>query len=156
MQCPFCGAQNPNQNIRCYHCGNQIQYIYPDNAMFCHYCGRAIGQTGGRCVICHMPLCQQCLGASAYGTIYCPEHIRPAKACFIATAAYGTPMAIEVNSLRIFRDSKLMNKWIGRRFITTYYAISPPIANFIAEDDRMRAFTRRLLGPVVKIIKKNN
>ncbi|MFC1820764.1 CFI-box-CTERM domain-containing protein [Thermodesulfobacteriota bacterium] len=69
--------------------------------------------------------------------------------CFIATAAYGSPMERHVKTLRDFRDSYLLNSSIGRIFVATYYRYSPPIADFIAEHDMIRAFVRFGLLPLV-------
>lgn len=48
--------------------------------------------------------------------------------CFIATAAFETRLAPEVQILCAFRDQFLKNYFLGRAFIHTYYKISPPIA----------------------------
>ncbi len=69
--------------------------------------------------------------------------------CFIATAAYGTPMAREIETLRQFRDSKMKSNLIGRYFITFYYETSPPLARIIARSKRMRAFARLSLNQVI-------
>ncbi len=47
--------------------------------------------------------------------------------CFIATAVFG-PSSSEVATLRAFRDQYLAVTQIGRRFISAYYKLSPPIA----------------------------
>lgn len=73
--------------------------------------------------------------------------------CFIATAAYGSPMAEEVNVLRRFRDGVLMKSAIGREFIRWYYQCSPPAAAFIRRHETMRLAVRGALTPVVNIIK---
>jgi len=73
--------------------------------------------------------------------------------CFIATAAYGTPMAAEVQTLRTFRDRRLLTNPAGRAFVKTYYTISPPIANFIAKRPYLRYITRQMLKPVVWAVK---
>jgi hypothetical protein len=69
--------------------------------------------------------------------------------CFIATAAYGSPMAPHVNILREFRDRFLLKSSIGKAFVNFYYKYSPPIADFIAEHANMRAIVRVSLLPVV-------
>jgi len=69
--------------------------------------------------------------------------------CFIATAAYGSPMAREVMTLRAFRDRVLLKTPGGRLFVETYYALSPPLAQFIAGRERLRAVARGLLWPLV-------
>jgi hypothetical protein len=73
--------------------------------------------------------------------------------CFIATAAYGTETASQLNILRDFRDQVLLKNALGSRFVATYYKVSPPIAAFIAKSDFLRAVVRGvLLDPVVKLL----
>ena len=70
--------------------------------------------------------------------------------CFIATAAYGTPMAGEIQVLREFRDKYLLTNPPGRAFVDFYYRVSPPIAEFIAEHPSLKPIVRAgLLSAVV-------
>ena len=71
--------------------------------------------------------------------------------CFIATAAYGTAFAPEVKTLRVLRDRYLMTNAAGRAFVSGYYRLSPPIADFIRERDRLRALVRWGLTPIVAL-----
>jgi hypothetical protein len=71
--------------------------------------------------------------------------------CFIATAAYGTPMAKELDALRAVRDRGLLTNPLGRLAVASYYAMSPPIARAIASDERLRAGARKLLAPIVAV-----
>ena len=69
--------------------------------------------------------------------------------CFIATAAYGSYLAPQVMVLRNFRDEYLMTNETGRALVKWYYHISPPIAEYIADNEALRSLTRWLLTPVV-------
>ena len=69
--------------------------------------------------------------------------------CFIATAAYGTPLAEQIDSLRVFRGRYLLDSAFGTAFVDTYYRISPPIANLISKSETLRFIVRMLLAPIV-------
>lgn len=72
--------------------------------------------------------------------------------CFIATAAYGSPMMREVDRLRSFRDRYLLTNATGQLLVASYYAVSPPLAGVIAERDGARSLVRSWLTPVVKAV----
>jgi hypothetical protein len=69
--------------------------------------------------------------------------------CFIATAAYGTPMAEEVQVLREFRDKYLLTNPVGQTLVGLYYRVSPPIAEFITEHPSLKPIVRAGLLPAV-------
>lgn len=71
--------------------------------------------------------------------------------CFIATAAYGSPLAIEVIALRKIRDHFLMRSRIGRTVVSIYYVLSPFPAKMIEGSDVAKKATRWILRPVTKI-----
>jgi len=73
----------------------------------------------------------------------------PVRYCFIATAAYGTPMSEEIEILREFRDHYLLTNPLGRTFVDFYYRVSPPIAEFITEHPSLKPIVRAGLLPVV-------
>ena len=73
--------------------------------------------------------------------------------CFIATAAYGTETAPEIDVLRDFRDGVLMQSAAGRAFVDVYYELSPPLTEFISEHELVRLLVREVvIGPVVAVI----
>jgi hypothetical protein len=69
--------------------------------------------------------------------------------CFIATAAYGTPMAEEIEILRGFRDEYLLTNPVGKALVDLYYRVSPPIAEFITEHPSLKPIVRAGLLPAV-------
>ena len=73
----------------------------------------------------------------------------PTGGCFIATAAYGTPMAEEIQILRKFRDEYLLTNPLGQALVDLYYKVSPPIAEFITEHPGLKPVVRAGLLPAV-------
>jgi hypothetical protein len=69
--------------------------------------------------------------------------------CPIATAAYGTPMAEEIENLREFRDEYLLTNSVGRALVDVYYRVSPPMAEFITEHPSLKPIVRAGLVPAV-------
>jgi hypothetical protein len=69
--------------------------------------------------------------------------------CFIATAAYGTPLAAEIGVLRGLRDRYLASTQPGRWLIEAYYRIGPAAAGVIARHESLRSLTRSMLSWVV-------
>jgi hypothetical protein len=76
------------------------------------------------------------------------------KFCFIATAAYGTPLAPEVMVLQRFRDDYLAPHALGEKCIRVYYRLSPGIARQINRHPAWRQLTRFFLTPLILGIKK--
>jgi hypothetical protein len=73
--------------------------------------------------------------------------------CFIATAAYGTPTAKQIDVLREFRDVVLLKSTVGSQFVALYYQLSPPIADVIAGNELLRTLVRELLiDPIVWVV----
>jgi polyhydroxybutyrate depolymerase len=78
----------------------------------------------------------------------------PSAGCFIATAAYGTSTAEQLDVLRAFRDNVLLESAVGTRLVDFYYRTSPPIADFIARHEVLRTLVRDLLiNPVVSVVR---
>jgi len=60
-------------------------------------------------------------------------------------------MELHVKVLREFRDRFLLTNPVGRSFVDFYYTYSPPVADFIAKHDTLRAAVRWGLMPVVGV-----
>jgi tetratricopeptide (TPR) repeat protein len=74
--------------------------------------------------------------------------------CFVATAAYGSPLAPEVILLCRFRDEILLKSRVGTGFVKLYYLVSPPLASFISKTGFLKATTRQLLlKPVLWLLR---
>ncbi len=72
-------------------------------------------------------------------------------ACFIATAAYGSIMANDVDLLRGFRDRVLQQSTLGELAVETYYTFGPPMAQVVGSSDLLRSTAREALGPAVEL-----
>lgn len=75
--------------------------------------------------------------------------------CFIATAAYGSPLAPEIDVLRRFRDTKMRPHRAGKWMIDAYERCSPPVADVIGRHPIARLWVRRvLLSPMIQVIQR--
>ncbi len=86
-------------------------------------------------------------------TLACEAQIAQGSGCFIATAAYGSALEPEVQTLRDFRDEKLLTNELGTEFVETYYKYSPAIADVIREHDSLKILTRAVLTPIIYAVK---
>jgi hypothetical protein len=91
------------------------------------------------------------MSLSSYGSAY--RGGGGSRGCFIATAAFGSHMAKEVNILRQFRDRYLLTNSIGRIFVASYYKLSPRFAEYIKGHVLIAKVIRVVLYPVVKLCK---
>ncbi len=67
-------------------------------------------------------------------------------ACFIATAAYGTPLASELDRFRALRDNTLLPGAAGAAFTDAYYRLSPSAATWLAARPFAKASVRTVLA----------
>ncbi len=76
--------------------------------------------------------------------------------CLIATAAYGTEMAEQVQMLREIRDSTLLKTESGSGFMAAfngiYYSFSPAIADLERENQAFRELVRAAITPMISSI----
>jgi hypothetical protein len=93
------------------------------------------------------------LQGTAWGGYGHPSEIPQPCGCFIATAAYGTDTAKEIDILREFRDAVLLPNSLGAGFVSLYYKTGPPIANFISQHEVLRTAVRvGFVDPIVAIL----
>jgi len=73
--------------------------------------------------------------------------------CLIATAAYGTELAPQVQFLREIRDNTVMNTSSGATFMTgfnkLYYSFSPTIADLERENPLFQDAVRAFITPMI-------
>ncbi len=74
-------------------------------------------------------------------------------ACFIATAAFGSQMANDVELLRSFRDRLLGKTVLGELAIESYYTFGPVVARLIGESELLRATAREALEPIIESVR---
>jgi len=86
-------------------------------------------------------------------TIQSPEEQEEGGGCLIATAAYGSEMAQQVQLLREIRDDKLLSTASGSSFMsgfnTLYYSFSPAIADLERENPIFREVVKITLTPLI-------
>jgi hypothetical protein len=75
-------------------------------------------------------------------------------ACFIATAAYGSLLANDVDMLRRFRDQLLKRSVLGELAVETYYTFGPTVAGVVGESDLLRTTARDILNPIVNRVRQ--
>ncbi len=71
-------------------------------------------------------------------------------ACFVATAAYDSPLAGEVRVLSSLRDRYLLTNGMGRALVCLYERTSPPFACFISKNAYLKKMIRMELVPFLK------
>jgi hypothetical protein len=73
------------------------------------------------------------------------------RLCFIATAAYESPLHPHVEILRDFRDIYLLPSKFGRALVNLYYKYSPSAAELIGKNKILRVMVRTNLLPFVAL-----
>jgi hypothetical protein len=73
--------------------------------------------------------------------------------CFIATAAYGSPLARDVQALRRVRDGLRDRSPLAAAAAEVYARSSPPLADALRASPPARAIARRLLAPLVTLLR---
>ena len=95
------------------------------------------------------------VGPLAVAEITTPKRVfATVTPCFVATAAYGSPLAAEIAVLRELRDRYLMSHALGRALVSSYYAVGPAFADAIREHEGLRSAARFVLSPVVALARE--
>ena len=93
-------------------------------------------------------------GPVAFVTFQTPDRVEAeVDWCFIATAAYGSTMANDVEMLRRFRDFFLRQTVLGELAIEAYYTFGPAVSGVVGESELLRATARAMLEPIVSTVK---
>lgn len=78
-----------------------------------------------------------------------PHGAGGSSGCFIATVAFGSPLAGQVEILRQFRDRYLLTNNPGQKFVVWYYRNGPTAANYIKDKPLVKAAIRAALYPLI-------
>lgn len=80
----------------------------------------------------------------------------PSGGCLIATAAYGSELAYQVQLLREVRDNTLLSTASGSFFMTgfnqLYYSFSPTIADWERENPMFRESVKAFITPMISTL----
>ena len=80
----------------------------------------------------------------------------PDSGCLIATAAYGTELAPQVQLLREIRDNTLFSTTSGTSFMmgfnTLYYSFAPTIADWERENPMFKETVKTLITPMLSTL----
>lgn len=72
------------------------------------------------------------------------------KGCYVATCVYGSYDCPQVWTLRRYRDNILAQKWFGRVFIRTYYAVSPNLVKWFGQTEWFKRLWKGHLDRMVQ------
>ena len=146
----YCYTCSAYITYMCPECGKQETYVPAYQRWYCYNCQKYLEKSYKR--ITTQPQEKLIIVQPQY----IPVQHTSKSGCFIATAAYGTPMCKEIAMLRQFRDRKLNPNSLGKKLIRLYYLVSPPIANVIVRSENMRALVRLSLKPIICSFKSKN
>ena len=82
-----------------------------------------------------------------------PESVEEGGGCLIATAAFGSELAPQVQLLREIRDNKVMSTSTGASFMTgfnqLYYSFSPTIADMERDNPAFKELVKIAITPMI-------
>lgn len=89
-------------------------------------------------------------------TISVAEKSQPKNGCLIATAAFGSELAPQVQFLREYRDNSVMSTAIGSSFInafnSVYYTFSPTVADAERNNPALQEVVKTGINPLLGIL----
>jgi len=111
---------------------------FPESqGLFCPACNQEISQ-------------QQFLEGEKTG----PGASSGADNCFIATAAFGSGLEPQAQTLRVFRDEHLARRFTGRAVIYVYEWLGPYLASIVRRSEALRVLVRHVLTRVARHIEQ--
>ncbi len=124
------------------------RYMLGDFAGYTHAAGEALEELASH-------LGPEAVANPKLDTFFATVKNARSGGCFIATAAYGTPLAPEIGVLSAFRDEVLLPTLPGAAFVRFYYKYSPPIAAAIAPSQVRKALVRHCaIRPLVWLVRR--
>ena len=85
-----------------------------------------------------------------------PAEDQPGGSCLIATAAYGTELAPQVQLLREIRDNTLFSTVSGTTFMggfnTLYYSFAPTVADWERENPFFKETVKTVITPMISTL----
>lgn len=79
------------------------------------------------------------------------------RPCIIASVAYGSELAPEVQFLRGFRDGPVTSTFAGAQFMRVfnafYYSFSPSVAQFVGRDSLLSTAVKALITPLLTCLR---
>lgn len=74
--------------------------------------------------------------------------------CFVASVAYDNPNHPDVMFLRFYRDTVLVNSYLGRAFVSCYWKVGPNLSIVVSKSEMLKKIARKSIGKVVEFLKK--
>ena len=143
---------NPQPYLVSVACGCGYTFHSAHGVGMCQYGAKAMAEQGSTYIdiLTHYYTGVEITTASPTPT---PTPEDGESGCFIATAAYGTSTAAEIDTLRSFRDEVLLENSLGSQLVEWYYQTSPPVADFISENEGLRTLVRELVvDPIASVV----
>jgi hypothetical protein len=92
--------------------------------------------------------CGQTSTLASIGFVTPAPHFQQIEGCFIATAAWGSALASQVQDLQRVRDRVRAGNAMAATAVDLYYRAGPPAAAVLRRSETARAAVRLLLSPV--------